>query len=381
MKSDNKTKLLILGVHLKSSGYPNVRYRIQELKNAKWINVTEINVPMWKMKIHSHSLKEHLIPRLLRAIYSHFSVTLKYLFHGPTHLLYIPYPSVFMGFIIGILPRKARPDKIVLDAFISLYDTIVNDRKLLSSQNWIAITLKKIEKRAYFSADLILVDTPQSASFLFREFNLPANKVYDIPLSTDEQHFRQIDYTPGRECTILFIGTFIPLHGITAILKAASRLQNEQHVHFRIVGDGQTAVVMESAIRNDAINLEWIREWQPAEKLSEMISKADICLGIFGAGKKTQRVCPLKLYAYAACGRAIITGETSWSLQTKDRLSYSPFETVPVNDGAALAEKIMLLANSPERRSQLAQNSRRFYEERLSNQIVQSRLKKLLHDN
>lgn len=376
IESGNKIDLLIAGVHLKSPGYPNVRYRIQGLKAANWTNTAEINIPMWNGDTYSQPGKKYRTTELLRAIYSHIAVTLKYVFHGSPSLLYIPYPSVFVGFIIGMLPRKLKPGKIVLDVFISLYDTAVNDRKLLTPQNWLAILLKKIEQKAYSSADMIIVDTPQSASFLCREFNLPSTKVHDVPLSTDEQSYVPTNYTPGRECNVLFIGTFIPLHGLTAILEAASILQNEQHIHFQIVGDGQTASEMELAIKNSVIDLDWIREWQSVEKLSELISRADICLGIFGEGDKAQRVCPLKLYAYAACGRAIVTGETSWSLQTKEALSYTPFETTPVNNGAALAKKVMELSNSPERRIKLAKNSRKFYEERLSNRVALEKLKK-----
>lgn len=378
-KSVKKTKLLVLGVHLNSEGYPNIRYRIQDLTKTSWLDTTEINVSMWKKNIPSKHNKIHFISSLFRAVYAHLSVTIRYLLHGRTALVYIPYPSVFIVFILSILPRALKPDKIVVDAFISLYDTVVNDRKLLSSRNWVSILLKRIEKRSYSYADFIIVDTPQNASHFCSEFSLSASKVIDIPLSTNEENFQIQHYKSNSTiCRVLFVGTFIPLHGISAIITAANRLKDCPNILFRIVGTGQTAAEIENAIQQGATNLEWIKTWQTSETLARMIRESDICLGIFGASEKTQRVCPLKLYAYAACGRAIITGDTEWSRYVEKNLSYMPFETVAVNNGDALEKKIRKLSGSLECRQQLAKNSRRFYDEQLCNNIAISRLNPLL---
>ena len=57
-------------------------------------------------------------------------------------------------------------------------------------------------------------------------------------------------------------------------------------------------------------NVEWERGWQSAEALAAAIRAADICLGIFGAGDKAQRVWPLKNYSYIAVGRDLISDDT-----------------------------------------------------------------------
>lgn len=382
-KSVTKTKLLVLGVHINSEGYPNVRYRIQGLKEIPWLEITEINMPMWKKNIPSKHHKLRFISGLFRAAYAHLSVIVKYLFHGRANLVYIPYPSIFIGFILALSPQFARPNRVILDAFISLYDTVVNDRKLLSSKNKLAILLKYIEKKAYSSADFVIVDTPQNVSHLCKEFDLSENRVVDIPLSTNEKYFqlRPQPYQPNKKvCTILFVGTFIPLHGVSTILAAATSLQNQPNIKFKIVGTGQTASAIRLIVEKGVANLEWIHAWQTPEALSDMIDKADICLGIFGSGEKTQRVCPLKLYTYAACGRAIITGDTEWTRHAEKNLGYTPFETVPVNNSTALADKIRQLSDSLEYRKKLAENSRLFYEDYLCNKIALSRLEILLFD-
>ena len=113
-----------------------------------------------------------------------------------------------------------------------------------------------------------------------------------------------------------------------------------------------------------------MRDWQTAENIADEIEHADICLGIFGNTAKAQRVCPFKLYAYAAVGRPIITGHTQWLQNATANLHYRPFATVPVNDPEALANEIAALAENPERRCELAEYSQRFYAMGLANQIV-----------
>ncbi|NOX76408.1 MAG: glycosyltransferase family 4 protein [Gammaproteobacteria bacterium] len=377
-----KTKLLVSGVHLDSEGYPNVRYRIRAFRKSQRFELAEINVPMWGGSKQLKRGRVRLMSDLFRAVFAHLSVIIKYVIHGRVALVYVPYPSVFIGLVLSLLPRVIRPNKVVLDAFISLYDTVVNDRKLLAPDNWVSILLKRLEKLAFTSADIVIVDTPQNIYYLCEEFGLPESKVVDIPLSTNEQNFRFQPYKTNNEvCRVLFVGTFIPLHGVDAIFEAVALLRDCEHIQFRVVGSGQTSQAVEGKIEMDEPNLEWIPEWQTSDNLASMIGEADICLGIFGAGKKTQRVCPLKIYNYAVCGRPIITGETAWSRYATKDLAYKPFETVPVNDGAALANRIKQLANSRGRRQQLAKNSQRFYEEQLSNEIALSRLESLLCGN
>jgi hypothetical protein len=73
-------------------------------------------------------------------------------------------------------------------------------------------------------------------------------------------------------------------------------------------------------------------------------------------------------------GRAIITGETAWLKETTELLSNAPFASVPVGDGAALAAKIVLLADNQTLRAKLAANSHEFYQTHLGNQPALNKL-------
>lgn len=375
-------KLLVLGVHLKSEGYPNTLYRLQDLEASGLFQMVEINAPMWNEGTQNRHGFSRLTRNVWRAVIAHIAVIARYLAAAKrAERIYVPYPGVFVLFLLSCLPARHRPQRVVADVFISLYDTVVLDRRLLKSNGIPAGILKWMERRAYGYADKLVVDTQQNAQFICALFGLPEAKAVVTPLSIDEVHFKFAPYHPQPGvCRVLFVGTLVPLHGIGTILEAARLLSGRSDIHFKLIGDGQDAPLVDAWLRDHATQLVWERTWQPSNRVAEEISRADICLGIFGAGDKTQRVCPFKIYAYAAMGRAIITGATDWLKETTGRFSHEPLANVPVNDAAALAAKITQLANDPALRTTLAASSHEFYRTHLGNRPALERLASCLLD-
>ncbi|WP_286586310.1 glycosyltransferase [Ectopseudomonas guguanensis] len=265
-----------------------------------------------------------------------------------------------------------------MDGFISLYDTVVNDRKLWSPNSLLSRLLYKLERHAFIKADIVLVDTSQNANFYSKLFNLSPAHFLALPLATNEVDYVPTPYSPSGECCrVLFIGTLVPLHGIRTIIEAARRLASRQDIQFQIIGDGADAPLLQAEIA-DLVNVTWQQRWYSAEELSREIKASDICLGIFGDTDKTQRVCPYKIYSYSSIGRAIITGNTDWLQSAVGSALCPPFLGVPVNNPSALADAIAFLADSPQERIRLAESARSFYAKHLSNAASMQLLERLL---
>jgi len=375
---EHKPPLLILGVHTKCEGNPNTLYRLHELVAADVFDVSEINVPLiFGMERPLDSL--HPMKIVWGAFVAHLSVFLRYMLKKTPSRAYVPYPAVFVLVLLSFLPRFMRPRLLIADAFISFYDTLVNDRHLLRVAGLVARCLYALEKRAYNCADILVVDTPQNAVFFQQLFSLSAHKLEPLPLAINEADFGFKSYLPDKTiCQVLFIGTMIPLHGVDTIAHAAILLASRHDIRFKFIGDGQDARFLQDKFDDNRLHLEWTRKWLSSAELAEAIGQADICLGIFGAGDKTQRVCPIKLYAYASVGRTAITGDTLWLREATRNIGYKPFASVPVNDPQALAGMIASLADDPVKRSQYAANASKFYHESLANKVAMTKLLELL---
>lgn len=382
-----KRKLLVLGIYTKSEGYPNTLFRIGFLKTLNSFEFAEINQPF--APLSASAKKKGLLAAcntVLIAGIAHLSVLLRYLAHtwkySRPDIGYLPYPAIVTAACISVLPARLRPSRIILDAFISLYDTVVFDRKLLRPQAWLARLLHAIERRAFQIANSVVVDTDENARYLAQLFNLPLSKFTAIPLSTDEDNFIPAHYTVMQQtpCSILFIGTMIPLHGIQVIAKTIQQLSQRDDLRIHLIGDGQDAHLLEG-IKPLPANVSWTRQWQNSAELARAIRSADICLGIFGDGEKSQRVCPYKAYAYACTGKAIITGETRWSMAATQAFGADAFALVKPGDSQALTQRIIDLVENPQERNRLAEASRDFYQKFLSNQIAHEKLTRLLDDS
>ena len=368
-------EITILGVHVKSAGYPNVTFRIRDLFRSPMLHVQEINFPFGASPRYGGSRLWAWKPLqwlwiTLRVFYAHLHVLLAYLYRGRPRRLYVPYPSAIVLFCLSLLPRAWRPAYVIADCFISLYDTAITDRKLFSPNSRLARLLKSLESRAYRVADGIIVDTELNASYFTETFGLDSSKLMALPLDIDADNFRPAPYQPrGDFCTVLFIGTFVPLQGVDVIARAAMALESHRDVRFRLIGSGQAAEAVARIFDNHRpATVEWITRWVDSEELAREIREADICLGIFDAGPKAQRIWPLKNYAYMAVGRAIITADTLQARQMLQCTDAAPFMTVPPGDPAALAAAITKLAGDPDRRRMYAENARRYYESELLSQ-------------
>lgn len=361
-----KPALKIIGVHTASEGYPNTKYRLPAL--ADRFDATERVFPLLPESDGGVKFAKSLFKALARFSYVHARVLFHLFSFPPAPRVYVTYPAVPILWAYSLFPRPWRPRRIVADAFISLYDTVVNDRRLVRADSLFSRLLLSIEKRAYAVADCVVVDTSSNAEFYSRLFSLPLAKFVSAPLATNEIDYQFVPYEPGaRVCHVLFIGTLVPLHGLEAILGAVKLLKGHPEIRFTIIGDGQEAPKIEAAMAGGLNNLAWTRAWMSSTELASAIAGADICLGVFGGGDKAQRVCPYKIYSYASVGRAVVTGWTEWLRAATADFGQAPFSGVRPMDSDALAAELVSLAADPGRRAAMARRSRLFYEEFLQN--------------
>ncbi|RFF52747.1 glycosyltransferase [Xanthomonas campestris] len=377
-KIDDKY-LFVIGVHTASEAYPNTLYVLEELRSD--LSPQEINIPLLPETGGALKLRNRRLTSALKFMTSHARVLWSALTLRPQRCVYIPYPSTFLLLAWSFFPKRLRPCRIVADAFISIYDTAINDRQLLSRDGYASKLLKSAERRAFSTANAIIVDTPQNAEFYAEIFHLPRQLFRPIPLSTNEKNYPKSPLSKKRICNVLFVGTLIPLHGIEVILAAARLLSYREDIVFTIVGDGQEAQAVENSIIDGVPNVIWERKWMLPQQLANYIVDSNICLGIFGSTSKADRVCPYKIYAYASVGRPVITRDSSWLKQATQDYGQPPFLGTPPGDPAMLADTIVRLADNTTLQEQMAEASNRFYADCLSNQKAYSQFRECLMES
>lgn len=369
--------LAVIGVHSSSEGYPNVKYRIEDLSSFYGDQMVHIQ---HRSTDHFYSGKTPAHRKLMRAFrfgYAHIKAMMSLIRYRNAQTIYIPYPSVFIAASMSMLPQRMRPKTVVVDAFISLYDTAANDRKVVKKGSMLARVLYYLELQAFRNASLVITDTVANSRYYQQLFSLDAEKFNAIPLSTKETLPRSTaDRTDNSVLELLFVGTLVPLHGIQEILTAMVHLLNYP-VRLTIIGDGQTADAVESHLKDYPDSVNWIRDWQSTDAIIEAIAGADVCLGIFGSSEKAKRVCPFKIYLYTSLGKPVITDQSEWTDDNPDTRE-SMMLIKGQNKPRLIADAILTLLDTPDTRENLGRNSRQFYEKHLSNRKALAQLNTII---
>jgi glycosyltransferase involved in cell wall biosynthesis len=234
----------------------------------------------------------------------------------------------------------------VFDLFISTYDTLVFDRKLISAGSLAASLVWWLERLAIRSADLVLLDTETHARRVERLFGLPSGSCDAVLVGAETEHFHP---TAALENTgplrVLFYGQLIPLHGIETII-AAARLMRDEPVEWTVIGRGQEAPRIRRMLAEVPLpKLRWI-EWVQYHDLRNRIAEADLTLGIFGTSEKAACVIPNKVFQALAMGRPLVTRD---STAIRELLAHRPpcVTLVPAADPDALAAAIRAHESNP----------------------------------
>lgn len=213
--------------------------------------------------------------------------------------------------VLGTAARVARKP-VIFNPLVSLTDTLVEDRKQFSPESLPGRAMRWLDTVSMRMADLVLADTKENADFFASRFGVERNRITVVQVGAPEDVFFPRSTTHQNiELDVLFIGKFIPLHGIDTVLRAAAILQERvPNARIELVGTGQDyAHARALAERLDLENLVWT-DWIPFDDLGERLRRADIVLGVFDGGPKAGRVVPNKVHHALACGVPVVTRQS-----------------------------------------------------------------------
>ena len=263
--------------------------------------------------------------------------------------------------------RVADGRPVVFNPLVSLADTLVDDRGVVSRRSPLAAVLRGLDRSAFRRADLVVADTEAHAAYFRDAFDLALESVAVAFVGAEDSVFRPAE-TEQPEFHVLFVGKLIPLHGLETIL-AAARLVPD--VPFVMAGEGQLAPLLSAR----PANVEHV-PWIEYRELPEAYRCAGCALGIFDAGAKAARVIPNKVFQALACARPVITADTPAARELltdgQDAL------LVPAGDPPALATAIRRMVGDRALADRLGVAGRLTYEERASESVLGVRWRSLL---
>ncbi len=262
----------------------------------------------------------------------------------------------YIGQLDMILARILFPTKkIFFNPMISLYDTMINDRKT-SKNPLVKKFFYLMDKISCLLANGVIVDTPEHVKYFKDKFKLSGEKIKYVYIGADDNVFHPLLKEEKDDIfRVLFYGKFTPLQGIEHLVKAAYVLKEEKKIKFKIIGTGQThKEIMSLANKLQLKNITFI-PWVPFENLPKEISKADVCIGgHFGSSKKAMRVVANKVFQIIAMKKPIIISDSPSSVSAgfidKENCLFCEAQ-----NSKKLADKILQLKNEPDLKEKIAE--------------------------
>ena len=202
-------------------------------------------------------------PRLLRASLSE-----------PTDAFLVGFPG--HGDVgLARLAGTARRAPIVFDAFVSLYESAVEDRRSVASGSRAAYRYALEDRVASALATRVVLDTDTHARYFAERFGVPRRKLRRIWVGADDDVMRPGGRADDSRFRVFVYASFIPLHGLEYVVGAAHLLeQRGEDVSFTVVGAGDEAPRIHRLAADYGLRSIDFVGWRPYETLPTLMSSA-----------------------------------------------------------------------------------------------------------
>jgi len=281
----------------------------------------------------------------------------------------------YIGQLDVLFAKLFAPGKrIIFNPMISLYDTLVNDRKTVRNP-LLKEFLFWLDKKSCELADLVVLDTKEHADYFKRKFKLGNVDVLYVGAEDIFKPMKGKGHSgKGKEFKILYYGKFTPLHGTRHVIETAKLLEKHKDIKFEIIGTGQTYKEDLMFARKLGVKNIKFTKWVDYKQLPEKIAESDICLGgHFDRGKKALRVVPNKVFQIIAMGKPVVIngGKAMRDAGFKDDVNCVFSEA---GNPKSIAKDVLKLKKSPGLRNKTGKGARKLFVDNYSDKKIAKNL-------
>jgi len=267
---------------------------------------------------------------------------------------------------------------LVADVFFSIFNTMVEDRRLVQPSGLAEKLLYRTEHSLLRLPDRAFVDTEEHKALVTRTFSNDIAQLHVVPISLDESRFTY--EPPELSSKVIFWGTYIKLHGVDRIIRAAAVIHHlNPRITFELIGRGQELTEMKRLARElAAANVTFMDEFVPIETVIRRARTAYCALGIFGSSAKSLSVVPYKVVQALALGLPVVTTD---SPAMKEILKDKEDAVLVSGDrDQDLVEALLWLHSEREVQLRLSRNGRRVFQTYFSRESVRNAVRVAFFD-
>ena len=252
----------------------------------------------------------NIVLRYLRSVLFGFFTALS------ANIVYVTTLNVDINIIWELIWAKVLRKRIIIDYYVSVYDTVVTDRKWFREKSLMSRVARLIDKfYLWVGTDIIFLNkTEQNRYSTFVGMPKDMNKFHIIPLCTEKngEVKSKFLYENNSEINICWWGSYLPLHGLENLFEAMKILKESGvNIHWYFFGNDskrgkkyrdlvETLELDNYTFRDDATFNNGV--------LSKFLEEnCDLALGNFGDSEKSRNVLINKILDAAAMKVNLLT--------------------------------------------------------------------------
>lgn len=314
-KQNSTKKVLIYGRAPKSifRSHELIRFLLTESEATNsWINPDFFSP---SANLQESFAKDSNLFRKISKLFSAIELLCKAFFAD--YIMLLPANNNLINF--AVWTSKVSGAKLIVDSYISSYDSLVRDRKLAEESSKSAKTAKKKDILALTQSDYFIHTGWCEIDYWERILGIKVEKgkIFIAPLFVPEQKNKsERAFSEDKVLRICWWGTFIPLHGLDNILSSLQILSSkDQKFECNLFGvNNEFYGVYQNKITEMGLeNCTYLREdlrFSDGSLPEYLVNNCDLALGIFGETEKAYHVVPNKLIEALTLGIPTLTMDT-----------------------------------------------------------------------
>jgi glycosyltransferase involved in cell wall biosynthesis len=213
---------------------------------------------------------------------------------------------------IAIILKKIYGTPIVSELYISLYDTLVNDRKKLKDNTKRSEYLRKIDRMLIEKSDFLIHLSNHEFNYISKLVgaNINPSRLKIFPLAIEVKLTANNVVDPENIFRMCWWGNYSPLHGLEKIFIAIKILKSQGHkIRLDVWGPQDLSNPYVTVAKEMSLSEEII--FHPSDysiKLQEYLTHyCDLALGIFGDSGKAKNAVANKVIDATAMKLPVLT--------------------------------------------------------------------------
>jgi glycosyltransferase involved in cell wall biosynthesis len=344
-------KILLLG---KTSGTYRTQNLIKMLLDERYI-ICMVNTDWYSKSRDSYSsVFDRVKAKIFHKTFN-ILVLIEVLIKGfNADLIYIlPMNSNMINTALRV--KKVYGTPIISELYISLYDTLVHDRKRLQDNTKRSDYLKKLDRMLIEESDCLIHLSRYELDYIAQLVgaSIDPNRVKIFPLAIEEKLTGDTVEDSDNIFRMCWWGNYSPLHGLEKILIAMEILKSQGHkIKLDIWGPTESSEPYVKIVQE--LNLSQEISFHPSDYSTEiqkyLTQYCDLALGIFGDSGKAKNAIANKVIDAMAMKIPVLTMDNPclWELLKPTELFTCP------NEPEEMAKKILEIAANPSKLEETA---------------------------